>query len=47
MVRNHRLEGVEDFRDQVSKLAKDKPVALLVQDGQGSRWLTLTLSGEE
>ncbi|MGD8557551.1 MAG: DegQ family serine endoprotease [Chromatiales bacterium] len=47
MVRNHRLEGVEDFRDQISKLAKDKPVALLVQDGQGSRWLTLTLPGEE
>jgi serine protease Do len=47
MVRNHRLEGVEDFRDQVSKLKKGKPVALLVQDGEGSRWLTLTLPEQE
>jgi serine protease Do len=47
MVRNHRLEGVEDFRDQVSKLKKGKPVALLVQDGEGSRWLTLTLPEKE
>jgi serine protease Do len=47
MVRNHRLEGVEDFRDQVSKLKQGKPVALLVQDGEGSRWLTLTLPEQE
>jgi serine protease Do len=47
MVRNHRLEGVEDFHDQVSKLKKGKPVALLVQDGEGSRWLTLTLPEQE
>ena len=47
MVRNHRLAGVDDFRDQVSKLKKGKPVALLVQDGEGSRWLTLTLPDEE
>ncbi|MEJ2308744.1 MAG: DegQ family serine endoprotease [Gammaproteobacteria bacterium] len=46
MVRNHRLEGVEDFRDQLSKLGKGKPVALLVQDEEGSRWLTLTLPDE-
>ena len=47
MVRNHRLDGVEDFRDQIAKLAKGKPVALLVQEKDGSRWLTMTLPDGE
>ena len=42
-----RLDGVEDFRDQIAKLAKGKPVALLVQEKDGSRWLTMTLPDGE
>ena len=47
MIRNHRLAGVEDFRDQVGKLEKGKPVALLIQEKEGSRWLTLTIPDKE
>ena len=41
MIRNHRILGVADFYDQVAKLTKPAPIALLVQDTEGSRWITL------
>jgi serine protease Do len=44
MIGNHRVMDVDDFRQGVEKLPKDRPVAILVQQKEGSRWLTLRLS---
>lgn len=44
MIKNHQITGIEDFKDQLAKLPKDKPVAILVHQEGGSRWLTLRIS---
>ena len=43
MLQNHKIENVADFREQVKKLQRGKPAALLVQEKGGSRWLTLAI----
>ena len=43
MLQNHKIKNVVGFREQVKKLKRGKPVALLVQEKDGSRWLTLTI----
>ncbi|KHF24452.1 periplasmic serine protease [Solemya velum gill symbiont] len=44
MIGSHRIMDVDDFRKGVEKLPKEKPIAILVQQKEGSRWLTLRLS---
>ena len=46
MIKNHRITGVDDFKDQLAKLPEEKPVAVLVQQKEGSRWLTLRIKEE-
>ncbi len=43
MLQNHKIENVEDFRAQVKKLQRGKAAALLMQEKEGSRWMTLAI----
>ncbi len=43
MLQNHKIENVKDFREQVKKLQRGKPAALLMQEKDGSRWVTLAV----
>ncbi len=43
MLQNHKIENVTDFRAQVKKLQRGKQVALLMQEKDGSRWVTLAI----
>ena len=43
MLQNHKIENVTDFRGQVKKLQRGKQVALLMQEKDGSRWVTLAI----
>jgi serine protease Do len=43
MLQNHKIESVRDFREQVKKLQRGKPAALLMQEKDGSRWVTLAV----
>ena len=43
MLQSHKIKNVADFREQVEKLTRGKPTALLVQEKEGSRWLTLAV----
>jgi serine protease Do len=40
-LQSHRIESVADFKAEVKKLKPGKPAAVLVQEQEGSRWLTL------
>ena len=44
MIGSHRVMDVDDFTQRVEELPKERPVAILVQQKEGSRWLTLRLS---
>mgnify|MGYP001554789806 FL=1 len=44
MIGSHRVMDVDDFTHRVEELPKERPVAILVQQKEGSRWLTLRLS---
>ena len=43
MLQNHKIQNVKDFREQVKKLQRGKPAALLMQEKDGSRWVTLAV----
>lgn len=43
MLQKHKINNVTDFRELVKKLPRGKPVALLVQEKDGSRWVTLAV----
>ena len=43
MLQKHKINNVTDFRELVKKLPRGKPVALLVQEQDGSRWVTLAV----
>lgn len=43
MLQNHKIENVADFREQLKKLQRGKPAALLMQEKDGSRWVTLAV----
>lgn len=42
-LQSFKINNVADFREQLKKLPRGKPAALLVQEKEGSRWVTLTI----